>query len=487
MRSVTDGRLEVYKPDNDTDTPDFTVPKEDVQSVDASLRAGKLKDEGQIILSNDDGSYSVDNEVTSGDRLKFWVSLDTYIREWGEQAWGDGAWGGELDRWTCMVRDVDLHFVSPDISDMEISAEGFVGAVADKRRVYNVFRNTQMTGSSDSVLTTVLENEAPEIGQQYVDTVTSTTTLSSDGKKLLEVIQILADRSDAIIASRQEELIFSVIDNLSSQFEVPGDEIGALTNKISDTGVVNEVRVDGGTAVAVDQSQTTQSSYTTVTNSTRATFQVTHRKAEMPEIEIWTKTTGSNEAITVRLQKDDGGAPVAIGDTSSDIVNKTLDHNFLDDDGFTTFQFRGHTLPEPNPWVIIETDGSVGQDIGTDGSGNVAYKAKYGYEITIRESNASSIESYRKREGRIKADAVETPEEGHDVALEKIDHDSVPEQTVEFEADSDRTHHLSPTDIVTLNFDREKVSGDHIVIERNDTYDGVLLETTLVVQEVSTV
>lgn len=487
MLNVRKGRIDVFKPGNSSDEPDFTVPAEDIQLVDASIRAGQVKDEGKIVLSNDEGEYTIDDEINSGDRLHFWLTLDTYIVSWGTETWGDGAWGGELDRWSAMVRDREMEYLGPNTSDLTLSCEDFALSIASKRRVYNTFRGIDASGHSDAVVETMLDNNAEEIGQSRITPISNDVWITFDGDTLLDALTEVSRRANAVMRGRKGDLIFKPLDGITREFELQGTEIGRLKTKEVDSGMVNRVRIDGGEATALETSQENQSSYTAVTESTRATFQINTRKAELAFIELWTNPTGSEEAVTVRIQKDDGGAPIAPGDESSDIVSATLDHHFLANDDFTTFLLGSHTLPEPNPWVIVETDGSNGQDIGTDSNGNETYKAHYGFNLTVRNTNRTSRNQYRLREGRIKDDAIQSPEEAHDIAEDKLNHDSVPEHTVEAPADNDRTHHLSPLDMVYLNFKREQAVGDYLVTERNDQYDGSVLDTTLTLQEVGTI
>lgn len=483
MLTIKDARLEVRKPGSET--TDFKIPVEDIQGVDHSMRIGKRKDSGNIALSNDEGQYSDENEITSGDELRFWVTMADYIVEWGERSWGDGAWGGERDRWTAMVRDREFEYISPGISNLKITCEDFVFSVASKRTVFNSYEDTQISGTSDSLLESLIDNNAAEIGKDRIDEISATTSMTIDGTKLHDVFNEIADRADAVMSQRRNDLIFKEVSSITPKFDLLGTEIGRLSTRETDTGLVNEVRVDGGESHSVDDEQPTQDTYTTVTSDNRATFQVSTRKSAISRIEIWTRSTGSEESVTVRIQKDDGGAPVDVTDTSSDIDSVTYDHRFVSNDDFTTFILNEHTLPEPNPWIIVETDGSEGQDIGTDSSGNVAYRSYYSFDITVREVSRSSINKYRRREGRINADAVSSVKEANDIAHARLDHDSVPEHTVQAEADSSRVHQLVPADVVTLDFPREKAVGDYIVTERSDTYDGSLLETTITLQEVS--
>lgn len=486
MLAVNNARIEVYKPGSST--PDFEVPADDIQTVDASLKSGQKKDEGTIIINNDDGNYTQDDQqINSGDRLQFWITVEGYLGTWGSESWSDAAWGGELDRWDAMVRDRTMEYISPNQSDLKLKCEDFVFSVASKRRVYNTFHDVQAAGTDDSVLDTILANQGEEIGRDRIQPFTENVWFSWDGDTLFDAIKEIARRVDAVTRGRKADLVFKPLDDISPEFELAGSEIGRLKTKESDAGMVNRVRVDGGEASALEVEQPTQDTFASVTTDSRQTFQVTTRKSTLSHIEIWTNPSGNEEALTVRLQKDAGGSPIAIDDLSSDIVSKTLDSNFLANNGFTTFLLPDHDLPEPDPWIIIESDGENGQNVGTDSDGNVTHKTHYVFTITARNTSRSSRNKYRLREGRIKDNSIGTPEEAHDIAQDKLNHDSVPEHTVEAPADSSRTHHLKPLDVVTLDFSRERAVGDYMVVSRSDRYHGSVLETTLTMQEVSSI
>lgn len=492
--AVRSARIEVFKPGNDSeDNPDFTIPEEDIASVSFSERLGQQKDEGTVEVHNHDGDYSPslsDNELRSGDRLQFWITSEHGVENWGDESWGDGVWGGESDEWTAWIRDRKFVRHSPSISTIELTCEDFVFGVMSKRRVYNHFEDTQASGTSDSVLETVLDNEATEIGQDKIEAITENVNINSDGKTLLDVIIDLAGRADAYMYSRKTDLAWKSIGGINTDRELQGDDISAFENTDTDSGMVNRVRVDGGRSRGIDDEQLTQTAYTTVTADSRLEFQIETRKIALERLELWTKTTGSEEDITVRIQKSNeaGDGPIAPDDTTSDIDSRTLSHEFLSSDDFTTFIFgKDHELPEPDPWIIVETDGDTGQDIGVDGSGDPAYKAWYAYNITVRKTSQSSRRKYRLREERIKEKGAQSLEEALEIANAKLDHDSVPESKVKTEPESDYAKFLRLGDAVSMSFDRENVSGDYVVAERDLEYLPGRAEITLTLQEVSTI
>lgn len=498
--------VEVYKPSNDSDdTFDLFVPGDDLAGANFSDRINRRKDTGKVVLHNDHGDYSTgDPRIDSGDRLKIYVALknDSLRYPEGENIggnFGEGGYGGVRHRWEAMVRDVEHDYQSPNRSLMTLSCEDFVFGVMSMRTVFNAYEDTDISGHSEAILNEVVRHNAPEIDRSKIKDVNTVTSATFDGTDLLEVAISLTRRADAVMKARKQHLVFEPLSDRTGtpRFTFAGDDLGAFTSSFKDAGVANQIRVDGGVDRAIDDEQLTQDGWETVTESNRLTFRASTRKSNLNRIELWTdpRRTDSDEAVIVRLQKDDGGAPVAIGDTESDIDSSQLDAAFLAHDDFTTFIFgRNHTLPEPNPWVIVESDGAAGQDIGVDtsqtsasGDPLAAYKAWFEYQISVRRTDPDSVDNYRERDHRFTRDNIETLEEALDVAQEKINHDAVPEQVVEASGETLRAHELRSGDVVDLGYARERAEGEYIVTERTDDYNGVELRTDLKFTEVTTV
>lgn len=488
MRAIQEARLEIFDVDNDSvDSPDLIIPGTDISSVSASVRLSRRKDSATINLHNNAGQYTnnADIDLRSGQRLRFHLTTEGDIERWGQHTWGEGAWSGEHLRWTGIIRDITYSYNGPNSSSIQLKAEDFVFGLMSKRLLYDSYDEAPIAGSDDAVLNDALTQEIPEIRQAGIEDFTDqTTSITVDGTDLLEFSLSMARRANAIMYAKGERLNFEHLESKTPQFEVQGSDIGYFEVEVTDDGVVNEVRVDGGTNQAIDDEQAQQDSYTTVSKENRLQFQINTRKSKVSSLELWTNPTGSGENMTVRLQKDENGSPVAPEDNTSDIANKSLNQRFIEEGGFTEFIMNDHTLPEPNPWVIVETDGGTGQDVGVSSEGRPSYRAFYEYSVTVRQSDFDSQNDYRQRETRIEDSSLQTAQEAREVAREKLNHDSVPEDSINMPADSERTHHLHVGDVVEMNFPRERASGEYIVTERSDDYQDHTLSTTLKVQEV---
>jgi len=503
--TTTNARLELFKVGTSTaNGPDRTISAVDILETEFTRRINRRKDSGSITLANDDGKFTSNapqgGDIVAGDRLDFYVDFGDG-RVYGAGEYGDGAYGvgpkSEF-RWSALVRNPEYERLGPNRSLFHAEIEDFAFGVMAMRDAYNVFDDRSVAGSSDAILNTLLTNECPELDTSKLQSVSHKTSYTADGTNVLEIGVDLASRANAVMYSRKDSLVFEAKSGVVDKGTLAPNDIGTFSAPEKDSGIANSVRVDGGTDYSLDDEQTTQNGYTTVDSSNRLTFRVDTRKSMLDRVELWTNPTGTNSAedVTVRVQKDDGGAPVDEGDESSDVVNKTLASDFLADDGFTTFLFGDHTLPEPRPWIIVESDGSTGQEIGVDtgstsesGDDQAAYKAHYRFGITVRLEDLPSQDNYRQRDQRIKKENVVSTSEARAVADEKLNHDASPNPELNASALSDTARKLEPADKVTMPsaFARERVNGDYLVTEISDSYTAAKLNTTIKFVEVESV
>lgn len=453
--------------------PDVRVPDKDIQRVRESSRIQEQRDSGTITL-NATNSYKPgdSDEIRAGDELLFRRHLE------GEVAMSD--------RWHAVGERFEYEVRGPRKVECRITATDFVYFILNSRLVYNDFEQVQISGTSSSILETILSNNADEIDRSKISEVSATTDIFANGRELLEMVLALADRGNAVLGNDGKAITFTPIGALASSRLIFEDEIGPYKFTLKDIDLANQVRVDGGRDVAIGDQQTNQSSFTTVTESSRITHQLSMRKSEVDRIDLYTKLTGSGENVIVRLQKDDGGAPVDVTDEQSDIATKNLDNVFITDDGLTTFLMPDHTLPEPNPWMIIETDGSTGMDIGVNGSGVPRYDAYFPYPLFTIAQSESSIDKYRKREMRVKDDTLDTKSATEDEAQSTLRRRSEVDKEIIAPARSTKAHNLTPGDVVDFQLDLVGITDeDYIVQKVEDIYDGVSMDTTLTFRAVN--
>lgn len=491
MLTIKDSIIRVFKSDS-PGSYDFEIDGERAESMELSRRINRRKDEGTLVLNNDDGTFSQsDREITLGDRVDVYAAPQQAPLEWGEDhsGWGYGGWGGYRLLWSGWVKDPSYVRVGPTTSNLVLKGHDYVFSVLSNRITFDAFEDRKIAGSSDAILETIVSREAPEIDLSLVHDVPEKTSITAEGVDLLELCIKLARRADCVLYAYKNKLVFAPLTDLSPEFTVdPSDDIGTFENALKGGTVKNVIRVDGGTDHAIDDEQTTQDGYATATESSRVTFQISTRKSQLERIELWTRTTGSNESITVRVQKDDGGAPVAPNDEQSDVDSQQLSYEFISSDGFTSFLMNDHTLPEPNPWVLVETDGPDGQDVGVDtATGTPAYKAHYPFPVSVQIRDGDSIERHTRIEKRIKQKNLNTLDAARELATETRDNFNAPEADMEFPATSRRTHRLDPGEIITLDMARERAVGDYLVTEMDETFTDNQYYADVKAQEIESV
>ena len=489
MLAIKDLEIEVLKAGSSG--VDFTIPGRDVEEMTFSKRAPRRRDEGTINLNNDDGTYSTsDKLIQTGDRLDVYVAPERSITEWGVGEWGSGGWAGSILKWSAWVEEPSYVRHGPTMSTLSIQASDYVFRTMANRKVFNIFEDVSVSGSEDAILDTVLSNETPELDTSSVTDVGENTSLVAEGIDVLEVAIKLARRTGSVLWGWKDKVGFESVGAISPEFTVdPASDIGTFTSVYKGSEVSNVVRVDGGNDFALDDETSHNGTYSSASSDSRLSVQVSTRKSQLDRVEIWTRLAGSQESVSVRLQKDSGGSPVAIGDTDSDIDSKQLSYEFLDDDGWTTFILNDHTLPEPNPWLIIETDGPNGQDIGLSASGDPAYKAHYPFPVSVQVRNGDSIDSHTRIETFQSQEDLSTLDAAREQAFEHLEVSKDPDREIEMPALTPRMHNLSPGDVVTFDdrFERERATGDYMVTEVGESYTDNTIHTTIKAQEVSTI
>lgn len=481
---LLDAVLYGYQPGNNGTTPseaDYEIPPGDIDVVDISERAGPLRDSAKLKINNQGGRYT--QAVDHGDRLRFMVLTEaTSNGGYGSGGYGEGAYGeGFEHRWTGMARNYSIEGSGGDSFTLSVDGQDYVQATLGMRRVYGSFEDRQIVGSN-GILNEVLEEEAPGVDRSLLPDLPARTDVFVSGVKLMDFVGELSDRADAILSSRETSLRFEGPGSLQAAFELTPEDHHALEFKSNDDNLINSVRIDGGQDYDQGDSQETQSGYTRVTDTSRITHQLNHRKSEVDRIELWTRRTGSEDAVIVRLQKNDGGAPIAPGSRKADLTRLKLPYHFIEVDGFTEFILPQHDIPGINPWLIIEAEGSGGQDIGVDANGVPAYKSYYPYPVNVSVPDPTSQTEYGLREGRIKDDSITTFPGAHDLANTHLQRHSEPSETLTVRANSPRAHRLEAGDIVEAHYPTVGADGMYVVSEREQSLSGGFLYNDLSLQ-----
>ena len=469
----------MYKP-NVAD-PYAVVPGSDLSGVEISERGQGEIDQGSFQIPNHTGVYD-DVDITSGDRLELHLQLA------GEDALSP--------YWTAVAKPPSFALEGGSRRSIEIGARDFVTAVLSWRQAYQDFENQQIAGTTDSIVNTLLREQAPELDRSQIGVVERETDTFVNGRDLRTVIvEDLAPVAGAIIAQDGTALVFEQLHDVDVKHSLtPEDFRGSIDVSGSDDELSTLVRVDGGTAHDADDEQLTQTTTTRVTQTDRVMTQVQTRKSEIDRVQVWTQPDDSSpDKLAVRLQSDRDGAPVNVASTESDIASKRLSPEFLEHGGLTTFLLPTHTLaPGDDPWVIVEATGDTGHLVGTDSNGNLTFQAEFPYPLLTRARDEGAAQEFRRRDHRIRDDTLGTFAAVRDSARSFLEHHNRPSRSVGGEAESARAHRLQPGDVVDTSagdWQGAPVTGSYLVTERSTTIDAeaTMLTTDLSLQEARSV
>lgn len=499
-RTFQTGRLYGFRPTNTSAAvadADYQFEGDDVRVISIDERARDYKDNVEIVVDNKGGQYTSSDQPTvleHGDRIQYHIKTDLPDpKAYGTGLYGSGPYSPSTTRrWTGMVGNYNVDSNGRDRYVLELEATDFVYAVMSMRRVTNAWDDEQIVsgaGTGQGIINTILEDECPELDLSQLPSYSDTTTISLADENVLESIIELANRADLVLWADHKSVRLNKSEDISTEFEVTTDDYTLYSYSSKDDALFNTVRVEGGEDREVEAEQTTQDGWTTVTESTRFTKQLSMRKSEVSRVEVWTdpERTGSQEDMVLRLQKDEGGAPIAPGNTRSDIARRTLAYHFLAKDGFTSFDFPDHSLP-PNsdPWLIIETSGGTGHDIGIRTSDNaLTFRSWFPYPIRLRREDVDSQDAYREREDKVRDDNLSSFSAARERGRAFLDRHALPDEDLSYDADSDRLHDASAGTVLRLDHPEIDLEGRFVVIERSMNFEGSVEETSVTLRDLA--
>lgn len=500
-----DAELLVTEPGSGASIADFRVPAADIESVDVRERAGRDVAEGTIIIDNASRAYTLGSfPIDYDDEIVFRVAWEGGGRNFGfgDQAFGEGGFGTGTWNTSSTLIVTSWQVTGPKwASTLNLTAENFVFNRLREQTVneYSAL-DAPISGSADAHLNTVLADYVPNVGTSQLPTISETIDYSVDKKEARKVVAELARLAhDAtgtswIVGADGTDLTVTDVGALTPQWTAGEstsqvDFHGGFQHSSAADDLVNEVRVEGGIDPAnVDDSQTTQSSSQTVTNSSRLTARVDSRKSELPQIEVYAiEKANSDDDLRVRLQADDGnGSPIAVSDTESDIINQSQAVP-SGQDGFLTFEMGDHTIaPRKRPHLIIDSAGSTGQDVGTDGNGNAAYKVHFAKPVIVSLPDNTSQSDFREHDKTISDENLRTFNAARNRARRELDRRSVPKRIISgAQAESRRAHELTVGDVITLDYPWLRATGDYVVSGVEHSYEGSTLDTTVQMRSVA--
>ena len=523
-----------YGPSNDSLSradADYIIAGGDINSIELSQRGKELKDSATFDISNYGGKYT--NKVDHGDRIEVYLArgqsttrdtksdtdtdTSTTDVDYGQYGYGGYEYGGadttadttETEtikqyggtqygttqypgdalnhHWTGRVRKITNEAHGADNYSLKFDAEDFVYGLMGSRRLWASYVGAPLTGSPDAILNDALARKTPEIGQSQIRDIGGTTDLQWTGRTLLSLLKELLNRGNATAASDGMNLVVRNPSNTVPEFTLSkGSGDWRLPSfQSNDDELINDLRVAGGVSPELDDS-VDKTGETEVTKNTRIMARVNTRVSSLHSIELWTEDV-SDDSVLIRLQQDDGGSPVAVDDKQSDIVNEQMQHDELTDGGWTSFELPNHTLPEPNPWLIVESTDVDGQMVGTDGAGNPAYRAFFPFPVSVEQQVPSSVDEYGRREGRVTDESLRTATASYDHADAVLGDRSEPAETVSFVANSERTHNLAVADLVRIQDEYLGVEGTFVITQVDDKITGGTVERSVTAESLASV
>lgn len=473
-RQVQDAELRVFHPGNNSDSltssGDFTVPAEDIAS--AETKQSVLIDRGKCTIEiRDDDSASYVDKFRVGDRAALFIDFGAGF-EW--------VFTAHVLTWTAELVDVN------DVRITIEQANDFLASLLARRTASNAFEGRQVvedtpqSGSSSAIVNVLLADGAPEIDVADDTDKTRTLDFQVDNRDLFEAVNELADRVGAIWGSERDTLVWKDQSGLSADLQLSNSDVRLPIERSRDgVKLANKIIVEDGTGYQTSLGNTTQSSYVTVTNVSRESFVFTPETDELKRLDVWTRTTGSGDNVVVRIQRDDGsGNPIAPGDRTRDLGRDAVAAADLDSDGFTRF-FPDATGYSDQVAVIVESDGGTGQDIGTDGNGNITYQPYVAFTLDVFVEEPDSIDQYRRADLTINPRYTQTEDSARELGNSKLRRRIEPDTGITLTANSTEAHTLAPTDVFDYNFSRLNIDGTWVVTRREVEYDGTQATTSL--------
>lgn len=424
--------------------------------------AADLIDQATIGLLNQTGIYGAgENRITRGDQVEWWTRLE------GEQSL--------KRRWTGMIEEVSHQRRPGDVRTVSLTADDYVFGTLSDRLVYRVWDNDSIV----DIITDVATRDAGlSVSLPSESEVTDTATLASNGLNALEVVETMAKRAGLLLYSDHETLVAEEIDQLDTKVtlseENVTDAIGGNYDHVEQPDdYASFYRVEGGDAAELDDEQETADGWYEVTEDDRLEVQISATRSKLERVELIPRQVEErDEPIVVRIQRDDGGSPANPEDQNADITRQEVqpsDPRWIDED-WSRWIFQAHIIHDEDPWLIVETDGSEGQEVRINESGELTYRTYYAYPVLAESTDTTAENQYGRVERKHEDESVRTLREAQNVADAKIAESNRPREIFSFPAASPSTYRLAFGDAIELNFPKDGAVGRYIVTDITETW-----------------
>lgn len=492
---IQDAHIDVHtgydQDPSDDQTPDFTIPGEDIQSAEISERVDEVMDEGQFSIWNHDGAYTSGTELQSGDRIEFRAPMGQQV-PYGNGWYGGGVYGGTAPvSWTGRVVTTEDTRETYSRGTVDIEAVDYVSQILSQRTITNSYLGEDV----GSIIRDICRRKAPEVDASNIPDLGVSTDIKYSARGCFDAILKLAARADATVIPSGMELHINPISQLPESVDIGPEDYYTPVSSSTNNDIKNTIRINSGENRALEaQQEDIGPNYKKITESTRITKQLPARKSQIHSVELYidrlrkdgetSSTEEPGDSLRVRLQSSENGEPIAINDSDSDIASTSWGYDNLPDGGWKAFFFDEHTLADRDPWLIVETDGSTGHNVARSSSGELAFRSFYPHPLNFEVQSTESIRQYGPREKRIERDTLKTLTATRDVAMAELARRAWPSKTVEFQVLSSRGHFLAPGDKTNISVPNSDLSGEYIITDVTRTWDSesVTMETNISAQ-----
>jgi len=504
MAQIRDARLDIYYPGSSS--PDIQVPRQDIRNFTLSRGYNDSKGASDITIN---GGTEVNPQYLSGGPGAGVRNIDignkveiralTEFSDPSKTLDDDGE--ALLD--TVFVADVDP-VLNPDKTiDINLSGGNFVFEVMRRRTAEGVFRNRRVVGNSESIINILLANNAEEIDRSQIQGLSSsasqqTATIVYNRGNLFEAVREAAFRVGGALNADQSALTIDFKSDLSPDLPLNNSDYHLPL----DFGKTSETLLNFIVATGVDGTQVTEEFTTAPNTETQTTVDtegqyhtsndpITISQGNIPRVELKLLATDSQTDLLVAVQED-SGTPGDRGDDlgAAIIPNEDISSNFI---RFVSAPVGVDSLNTDSIKIVFEARNPntgievFGDDNDNDGdTDNFFYKLYKTFPSASIARNTTSIGNYRRHEARIRPE-VDSQEAGTQVATAKLERNSSPERTLQFDAASLTTHTATTGRIYRVNNDVLNVQGDYIVTNINQQYRANNLTTKLTLLDVKSI
>lgn len=500
---LLDIEARVYRTGNNGDTraeADAIIPGSLIEgTTDISDRLQEWA--GDASFSWDATNDDFKDVVTTNDRVEIVYRVDdpgdgTTGASLGAASLGGASFGGSdfsINQWTGQAHTPSFetyggpHEDGQRVTRYEVELTEYVFGVLSDRIIYGSYE-----GTVSDIVREIVAEKCPEIDLSGVADINVETYREFDGTSIDEVVIDMAEIGDAVVRSNGRTLIFEPLGEIPTEFTLTDWDFGGLSSDGDDSSLATRVQVDGGTDINIDeqtaQDETDIASYYTVTEGDRLTYELDPEKNRIDRVDVWIRDSGADEGVSVRIQapNSDGTAPRDETDDSVDIVSDSSGVALPTDGWRERFRMSRETLP-PRPWLIIESGGVEGQDIGLNASGEPAFKTYYPYNISVQVPAAQDlIDRYGLVERPYTDNAITRFETARDIGESTLEHNQHPDRDLSLEAMRRRTHNLSAGQVVDVDLAEygPNYIGNFIVMENTREISGGVVRTGLSFQSV---